>query len=78
MGSKNTGRFTDYPGTTSGSSSPVEVQEMAVVMVEMEAQAIKIECLRVINNVSLEEVSRAEYFLHIKLFPSGYNCICKI
>lgn len=69
MGSKNTGRFTDYPGTTSGSSKSGRGSGNGGSDGRDGGAGDKDQCLRVINNVSLEEVSRAEYFLTHKTFP---------
>jgi len=69
MGSRNTGKFTDYPGTSNGSSKSGRGSGNGSGDGRGGGAADKDQCLRVINNVSLEEVSKAEYFLTHKAFP---------
>lgn len=69
MGSKNTGKFTDYPGTSSGSSKTGSGSGSKGGSGEGGGSGDKDICLQLIKNIALEEMSRSEYFLTNKVLP---------
>lgn len=74
MGSSGTGRFTDYPGTPSGSSKTGSGNGSGEGGQSGDGGGVSKtdQCLRVIENVALEEVARSAYFnAHKSLPPTG-------
>lgn len=72
MGSTNTGRFTDYPGTPSGSSKTGSGNGSGGSGGGGQGggSASKTDqCLHMIESVALEEVARSEYFITHKILP---------
>lgn len=65
MGSSGTGKFTDYPGTPSGSSKTGSGTGNG----DSGGASKTDQCLRLIENVALEEVARFEYFITHKIIP---------
>lgn len=73
MGSTGTGRFTDYPGTPSGSSKTGSGNGSEGQGGGGASKADQ--CLHMIESVALEEVARSEYFVAHKILPSAGTAV---
>lgn len=78
MGSSGTGRFSDYPGTSGGSSKIGRGNGSGGSGNggSGSGNARKTDqCLRMIESVALEEVARSEYFISHKILTSAGTAV---